>query len=77
MRTVLHQQNPTTIREVVRKLDITAMTLDAWRRGSRRRPPLPVRMQPYGGHRRITIEASDLVAWLKQNRSDLVQKWQT
>ena len=59
--------------DVSRELNVTLMTIHAWRRGSERRPPLPVAIGKQGRARRVRVYRRDLKEWLAQWRPDLLR----
>jgi hypothetical protein len=65
-----------TIRQVCRALDVTAMSIFYWQKGSRLRQKLRVRKQVVGGATRISISEPVLVDWLGKYRPDLLRLWQ-
>jgi len=63
-------------REVSRRLNISILAINGWRRGSARRRPLPVAYGRAGNAKRIWIMEAELSAWLKTFRPDLWNVWQ-
>ena len=64
-------------RDVMKRLDVTHVTLLNFRKGSRRRRPLPVTRLRYGRAYRVTYYESDILEWLHAYRPDLVKRWET
>lgn len=61
--------------EIARRLGVTLMTLNDWRKGSMLRYPLPTRTEEWGRGHRVWIKESDLVRFLDLFRPDLLQVW--
>lgn len=66
-----------TVRDLVRRLNVTHATIYNWRDGTHRRSPLPVQVRARGGANRVWFNEKELVAWLRQYRPDLVNQWQS
>lgn len=78
MRLQLKENSPietVDTREVTGRLNVTHLTVLAWRRGSRERAPLPVIYRRQGKSRRIKFAEADLRAYLMTYRPDLYGIW--
>lgn len=65
-----------TIKEIVNRLGIAYDTFYGWRRGSRRRRPLPVHRERKGRGVAVHVLEDDLIAFLAMYRPDLLTLWQ-
>jgi hypothetical protein len=64
----------TTLAEITRTLDITLVALYQWRKGSNKRPPLPIAVTRRGDARRVAVYTQDLKVWLERWRPDLLPR---
>lgn len=64
-----------SMKEVSEVLDVTTVTIHAWRKGSTETKPLGVRVETSdGGRRTVLIDADVLKQWVSENRPHLLEK---
>jgi hypothetical protein len=63
-----------TIAELVKRLDVTLVTVNNWRQGSTVRRPLPVEILTQGKRRCVRISRHHLKQWLAMYRPDLLAR---
>lgn len=63
------------ITEICRRLNVTTMATNNWRKGTVTRRPLPTLYGYAGSRLRVGIAEPELLAWLHQYRPDLIAVW--
>jgi hypothetical protein len=63
----------TTTAQICKRLDVTTLTVNNWRKGTPHREPLKFSKDQKG---RILITQPDLFKWLRDYRPDLLELWQ-
>lgn len=72
MRYIAAMEQTITLAELAKRLNVTAVTISQWRKGSTLRRPLRVNYATRGAAKSVTIEMTELHRWLTSYRPDLI-----
>lgn len=63
----MQKQSELTVNDLCFLFGVTVMTVNNWRKGSTRIPPLPFKSIPTGKSNRIVFRPTDVAKWAKDN----------